>query len=114
MSAIMAWIIGFIPTFIAIISEIAIVAKYIASLRQATKTNKIDEVLKVNQQLVTQLAEERANVRKLNEQVTALLDAYNRANIEQNAALVKEVKTLRAQAAVKPAKPVVVATATEA
>lgn len=110
MEAIIAWIIGFIPTFIAIISEIAIVAKFISSLRAATKSNKIDDVIALNKQLVTQLAEERAAVRKLNDQVTSLLDAYNRANIEQNAELTKECKALRAQIATKQAtiKPVAI------
>lgn len=74
------YIISFIPTIIAILSEIAVIAKFISAIKESKNSNEYQEMVKQNKLLLEELRE----TKKLNKEYLTKIDHIYRGNGDES------------------------------
>lgn len=70
MDIVVQYIISFIPTILALLGEIAVIAKCISAIKQSKESNEYQEMVKQNKLLLEELRE----TKKLNKEYLTKID----------------------------------------
>ena len=74
MDAVLQYIVSFLPTIVALIGEISVIAKVISIFKQTKETDEFKKVCQMNAQLIQELRE----AKKLNKELLTKIDHIER------------------------------------
>ena len=74
MDAVLEYIVSFLPTIVALIGEISVIAKVISIFKKTKETDEFKKVCRMNAQLIQELRE----AKKLNKELLTKIDHIER------------------------------------
>ena len=74
MDAVLQYIVSFLPTIVALIGEISVIAKVISIFKKTKETDEFKKVCQMNAQLIQELRE----AKKLNKELLTKIDHIER------------------------------------